>query len=292
MNLLKDFLDYLNYQKKYSNNTIINYKNDINEYITFFKNKEIKDINYKNVRTYLLYLNKKNYKTTTISRKLSSVRTFYKYLIKYYNYTNNPLILINSLKIEKKLPKFLYYEELKKILIPHDIKKPLDQRNLLIIELLYATGLRINELVNIKINDINNKTIKVLGKGNKERIVIFGEYAEEILNIYLNNGRKTLLKEETNYLFLNKNGTNLTTRGARLILNRVVDKSKLETHISPHVLRHTFATHLLNEGADLLTVQKLLGHSNLSSTQIYTHITNERLKNIYRQSHPRAKDKS
>ena len=171
-----------------------------------------------------------------------------------------------------------------------DLKEPLHIRNRLIIETLYDTGIRVSELVNIKLNDLNiaTKEIRVLGKGSKERIVYFGDYEIDILNLYLNQARPKLLKNKSNdYLLLNHLGDRLTDRGVRLIIDDVIKKASLKHKVSPHTLRHTFATHLLNEGADLKSVQELLGHSSLSTTQIYTHVSNERLRSVYLKSHPR-----
>ena len=165
----------------------------------------------------------------------------------------------------------------------------LGQRDRLLLEMLYATGVRVSELVNIKVSDINGEEIRVLGKGNKERIVEFGDYAESILELYLNEGYKHLNIKKSEYLFLNNRGGKLTTRGVRYILDNIINKTTIDKKISPHMLRHTFATHLLNEGCDLLTVQELLGHESLTATSIYTHITNDRLKEVYFKCHPRAK---
>ena len=164
----------------------------------------------------------------------------------------------------------------------------------MILELLYDTGIRIGELVNIKVNDIDfsNKSIRILGKGNKERIVLFGAYLEDYINTYLNDGRVQLLNnKDSEFLILNAQGKKITTRGVRLIIENIIKKACINTHVTPHTLRHTFATHLLENGADLLTVKELLGHSSLSSTQVYTHITNERLRNVYLHTHPRAHEK-
>ena len=201
-------------------------------------------------------------------------------------------MLLTSVKKEKKLPKYIGYNELEHILLLPDIKTPLGQRDSALLELLYSTGVRVSELVSIRLKDIelSEKRIKILGKGNKERYVLYGKICEEKMLRYVKDGREKLLKEEgCPYLFLNKNGRQLTTRGVREVLNRILLKGGESMHISPHMLRHTFATHMLNEGADLRTVQELLGHENLSTTQIYTHITSSRMKNIYLHAHPRAK---
>lgn len=292
---LEKFLNYLNYQKNYSEHTIINYKNDIEEFILFINKENIKNlikVTYSDIRFYLMDLYNRKYSRNSVSRKLSSLRSFYKYLLSEGDISDNPFSLVSSPKKETLLPKFLYYEELDKLFKTPDTNKSLGQRDLLILEILYATGIRVSELVNIKINDIDfyNKTIDIIGKGNKERYVSFGEYCEDILNKYLKDGRLKLLKDNKNdYLLLNNNGKGLTDRGVRLIIDNLINKASLDTNVTPHMIRHTFATHMLNEGADLLTVQELLGHANLSTTQVYTHVTDEHLRSVYLNCHPRAK---
>ena len=293
---LDEFLENIEFQRGYSENTIINYENDIEEFIRFLEKEgieKIKDVDYGTVRFYLMELYNKKISRNSVSRKLSSLRSFFKFIHTKGKIEMNPFNLVSSPKKEKRLPKFLYNEDIEKIFDVPDTTKPLGQRDNLILELLYDTGIRVGELVNIKLNDINfsNRTIRILGKGNKERIVLFGVYLEDILNLYLNDGRKELLKENTSEsLILNGRGSNITTRGVRLIVENIIKKACIKTHATPHTLRHTFATHLLENGADLLTVKELLGHSTLSSTQVYTHITNERLRNVYLHSHPRAKE--
>ncbi len=292
--MIESFLSYLDYQKNYSNHTIINYENDINDFLLFVNNQniELKKVTYSDIRFYLMELYNKNYSRNTVSRKLSSLRSFYKYLLKEEQIKENPFSLVSSPKKEQHLPKFLYYEELEKLFSTPNINNVLGQRNLLILEMLYATGMRVSELVNIKIKDIDffNKTIRIIGKGNKERIVVYGIYCEDILEKYINDARNKLLNNNNiNTLLLNNRGKSLTDRGVRLIINNLMKQSCINTHLTPHTLRHTFATHMLNEGADLLTVQELLGHANLSTTQVYTHVTNERLREVYLHSHPRAR---
>ncbi|MFA5602689.1 MAG: tyrosine recombinase XerC [Bacilli bacterium] len=294
---LKKFLDYLRYQKNYSNYTIINYQNDIEEFLIFINKEGVKDftkVTYSDIRFYLTDLYNKKYSRNTVSRKLSSLRSFYKYLLSEGDISDNPFLLVSSPKKEMILPKFLYYEELEKLFKVPNVKNSLGQRDLLILEILYATGIRVSELVNIKIKDIDfyNKTIDVVGKGNKERYVSFGVYCQDILEKYINDGRIKLLKgNNTDTLLLNNNGKGLTTRGVRLIIDKLINKASINTNVTPHIIRHTFATHMLNEGADLLTVQELLGHANLSTTQVYTHVTDEHLRSVYLNCHPRAKFK-
>ena len=193
------------------------------------------------------------------------------------------------MKKEKKLPRFFYYNELEELFQTPRLSTPLGQRDRLILEMLYATGVRVSELVDIKTTDISGNEIRIVGKGNKERIVRFGEYVEDILELYLNDAYHELNLDNSDYLFLNSHGGQLTTRGIRYILDRIISNTTLKKSISPHMLRHSFATHLLNEGCDILTVQELLGHESLTATSIYTHVTNDRLKEVYYKCHPRAK---
>lgn len=293
MKYLSEFLKYIDLEKNYSNYTLINYKDDLSFYLDFLnkENIDVLDSDYKVIRNYLSYMYNKKYSSKTISRHISSLRSFYKYMLKENYIVKNPMTLISNPKQESKLPHFLYYNELETILNIPDKSTPLGQRDSVILELLYSTGIRVSELVNIKLKDINLSTrkIRILGKGNKERIVLYGEYLKKLLDIYLNDGREKLVKNNQEYLVLNKNGSGLTTRGVRVIIDNILKKGEIDFHISPHVLRHTFATHMLDSGADLKSVQELLGHENLSTTQIYTHVSNERLRKVYLSTHPRAK---
>lgn len=290
---LEKYLKYLKYQKNYSDFTICSYENDILEFLSFLKehNLDILNIGYTNTKIFLKELNNKKNKTSTLSRKISSLRSFYNFLINNNYLDNNPFILVKLPKKEKHLPRFFQYNELEQLLSIPNLNTALGQRDKAILEVLYASGIRVSELINIKITDINGEEIKVFGKGSKERIVMIGDYARDSLDLYLNNGYKTLNKKNNSYLFLNSNGEKLTTRGIRYILDKIIKQTSLDKKISPHMLRHTFATHLLNEGCDLLSVQELLGHENLSTTAIYTHITTDYLKNVYYKAHPRAKVK-
>ena len=203
---------------------------------------------------------------------------------------SNVFSLVSGPKKSKKLPRYFEYNELEEMFnVPDDT--PLGQRDLLLLEMLYATGCRVGELVSMKVSDIDfgRRNILILGKGNKERYVTYGEYCEDALKKYLNDGYKTLNKNNIDYLFLNNNGGVLTERGVRFILEKIIKQTGINKNISPHMIRHSFATHLLNEGCDLLTVQKLLGHESIKATQIYTHVTTDRLKEVYYQSFPRAK---
>ena len=291
---LNDYLDYLKYQKNYSDYTINNYKHDIIEYLEYLNSEslEFKNIEYSDIRFFLMYLkDKKNDDNTSINRKLSSLRGFYKYLANEGIVKTNVFSLVNGPKRSKKLPRYFEYNELEELFNVPDTRTPLGQRDSLILEMLYATGVRVGELVNIKVNDIDlgRRNIIILGKGNKERYVTYGEYCEDILKTYLNNGRVILNIKQSDYLFLNNNGGQLTDRGVRFILDKLIHKTSINKNISPHMIRHSFATHLLNEGCDLLTVQKLLGHESIKATQIYTHVTTDRLKEVYFHSFPRAK---
>lgn len=291
---LNNFISYLTNNKRYSPYTITSYKKDTYDYLEFLKknNIDIKNSNYKIVEEYSKYLYKKKLSKRSIARKYSSIRTFYNYLEKKNILENNIFNLLENPKKEEKLPRFINEYELDKMFeIPDN--SPKGQRDRLILEILYGTGVRVSELVNIKINDIdfNNNSIKVRGKGNKDRYVFYGKYCKEAINNYIKNGRISLLNGQTSdYLLLNRFGKNISVVSIRKILNEIINKCSLDIKISPHVLRHTFATHLLNEGADIMHVKELLGHSSLSTTSIYTHVTNEKIKEVYYKTHPRAKE--
>ena len=285
---INKFLDYLKYERNYSDNTIIGYSNHLELFNNYLKNKKINEIDYNTIRSYINYLYNL-YNTKSICNHISSLRSFFKYL-KFENIiTNNPLTLIENPKLEKKLPKFLYYEDIEKILNVPDIYTDIGIRDSLILELLYVTGIRVSELVNIKIKDIDfiNKSIIITGKGNKQRIVMYGTRCKELLDKYLSI-RNNFLIDNNEYLLLGVKGKKINDRIVRKIIDDISIKAGINMNISPHVFRHTFATHMLNEGADLRSVQELLGHENLSTTTIYTHVTNERLRSVYLHTHPRA----
>ena len=287
--LIKEYLDYLEFERKYSLYTVDNYDKDITDFKGFLIIKKILDfakVDYQIARDYMVNLYSKNYSNKTICRHISSLRNFYKFLLANNYVKDNPFDLIGNPKIEKKLPNFLYYNDLEKIMDIPDQNTDLGIRDELIIELLYATGVRVSELVNIKIKDIDfkEKSIRIFGKGKKERIVLFGDKALELINNYLNTREYS-----SEFLILNSRGDKITERGIRVVLDKNVKKSGVKTHVTPHTMRHTFATHMLNEGANLITVQELLGHENLATTQVYTHVSNERVRNVYLSTHPRAK---
>ena len=287
------YLDYLKYQKNYSDYTALNYSSDIDEFFTFLDSEIIDflDITYDEIRFYLMKLKEKNDKNISIDRKLSSLRGFYKYLANEGFVKSNPFSLVSGPKKDKKLPRYFEYNELEELFNVPDLSTPIGKRDRLLLEMLYATGVRVGELVSIKVRDIDlsNKTILILGKGNKERIVSFGEYCYDSLIDYLDNGYNELNIKHEEYLFINNNGGVLTERGVRYILDKIIKQTSIQKSISPHMIRHSFATHLLNEGCDLITVQKLLGHESIKATQIYTHVTTDRLKEVYYHSFPRAK---
>ena len=284
INVINDFISYIS-KKNYSINTYTSYINDL-YYLYIFIKKDLKKVTFEDVKDYLEHLNLKKEKPSSVRRKISSLKSFYKFLYKnnYMDKKDYPLTKVAYPKMEKKLPKFIYYNDLLEI-INESTKDKDGVRDRLIIEMLYATGVRVSELINIKINDIdfNNRRIIVLGKGNKERIVYYGEYAEEVLKEYM----KTHERKNHNYLFVNSKGGQLTDRGVRYIIDNIMSKLSVKTHVTPHVLRHTFATDMLNNGCDIKVVQELLGHSSLKATEIYTHVTNEHLKKVYYECFPR-----
>ena len=284
IDIIREFSNYI-LKKNYSNNTYIAYLNDLYYFYLFVK-KDLTLVTEDDIRKYLEYLNEKKEKITSIRRKISSFKTFYKflYLNNYIDKKDYPLVKIAYPKLEKRLPKFIYYNDLLDI-IDEATRDSDGVRDRLIIEMLYATGVRVSELVNIKYDDIdfNNRRIRVLGKGNKERIVYYGEYAEDVLKEYI----ATHDRNRENYLFTNSKGDKITDRGIRYIIDKIMSKLAVKVHVTPHVLRHTFATDMLNNGCDIKVVQELLGHSSLKTTEVYTHVTNERLKEVYYNCFPR-----
>lgn len=295
--LQEEFSLYLKIEKNVSPYTLQYYNQDLNDFKAFLKQEEIlkfTDVDDRLVRFFLTHLYAKKLSRKSVARKISSLRTFYKYLEREKISTSNPFLMISLPKIEQTLPHFLYEKELSELFTISDLTKPLGQRNQALLEIMYATGIRVSECVNLTIDaiDFSLQTILVMGKGRKERYIPFGSFAEDALRIYIDEGREELLKKNlagTEYLFLNSNGKQLTARGVRYVLGKIVSDAALTIHIHPHALRHTFATHMLNAGADLRSVQELLGHDHLSSTQVYTHVTKDRLKDVYMKAHPRAK---
>ncbi len=291
---INNFIEYLKYQRNYSDFTCNNYKKDLNEYNSFILSNKInyKNMDYNEAKEYVIYLNKKNDAKSTISRKLSSLRTFYKYLVLNNKVESNPFLLVSSPKKEKRIPKFINYNNMEEILNVPNIKTKEGQRERVILEVLYASGVRVSELVNIKLKDIDfsNKNILIFGKGSKERLVSFGDYALEYINLYLKEGRNLLLDGvKSDYLIVGKKSEKLTTRRVEQIVDDIIKRTSIKLNITPHMFRHTFATHLLDNGCDLLVVQELLGHASLSSTEIYTHVSNEHLREVYLKCHPRNK---
>lgn len=291
-NQLTKFLDFLKYERNYSENTILSYQKELLKYNNYLKKNKInyKTISKAEIRSYLKYLDDLKYKNSTISKNVSSIRSFYHYLQIKKELKINVWDRISNPKVKRQIPNFLTTLELEKIFQRKELTNSYEIRNRLIIELLFASGLRVSELINLKVKDItkDEKSIRTIGKGAKERVVYYGEYAEEVLKQYLNHARNELLKtKKSDYLLVGRNTTKLTRNRINEILNEEMKKIELQHHISPHVLRHTFATQLLNNGADIRSVQELLGHQNLSTTQIYTHITSEELRKSYRDNMPR-----
>ncbi|MFP7169116.1 tyrosine recombinase XerC [Terribacillus sp. 7520-G] len=292
---VQEFKSYLQVEKHASPHTVYYYLNDVNFFLEFLHSESIsfEQADPAAVRVFLTRLYEKKLSRRTVSRKISSLRSFYKFLEREDVVSANPFLRLVQPKAPAYVPSFLYEQELEKLFEASDLGTPLGQRDQAILECLYGTGMRVSECAGIEIDDVDLSigTVLVRGKGRKERYVPFGSFMERAIRRYLQDGRERLLeksKEETGKLFLNSRGKPITERGIRLILNKLVEQSAVHMHLHPHKLRHTFATHMLNEGADLRAVQELLGHEHLSSTQIYTHVTKDRLRTIYMNTHPRA----
>ncbi|MFY4773876.1 tyrosine recombinase XerC [Metabacillus sp. RGM 3146] len=295
-NYLNLFVDYLQIEKNYSQYTIVNYVADIEDLAAFLMEEGIQgfeNVTYQDTRLYLTKLHKKHFARKTISRKISSIRSFYKFLNREKLLNENPFALVSLPKKEYRIPKFLFPEDISTLFEQANVETPLGQRNQALLEMLYATGMRVSECCGLKLSDVDlyMGTLLLTGKGSKQRYVPFGSYAQDALEVYLGDGRKRLMERsslEHGAVFVNHRGGPLTARGIRHILNELIKQSSLTLKLHPHMFRHTFATHLLNEGADLRSVQELLGHEHLSSTQVYTHVSKEQLRKTYMSHHPRA----
>ncbi len=290
-NKKEEFRQYLLLEKKYSDNTANSYIEDLETFIKYFKNKKsLKNINRNDINDYITYLSN-NLSAKSVSRHISSLKTFYKYLLLDNYVSVSPAAHLKVPKLAKSLPKILSEEEVDKLL---DVKLTDDYsyRNKAMLELMYSSGLRVSELINLKVTDIDFEMnlVRVYGKGSKERIVPLGDYALDALREYINNHRGGLLKKQaTDYLFLNSRGTNMTRQAFFKIIKKQAFEAGIKSEISPHTLRHSFASHLLTHGADLRTIGELLGHADVSSTQIYTHLSNAKLHQNYVDSHPHGK---
>lgn len=284
---LSDFLVYLELDLNYSDNTVKTYENSIEKLIKYIGKKDILTLTVSDLEKFLENLNE--LEASTISNLISAIKTFYNYYIKIGKIKSNPADLVDMPKLRKKLPTYLTIDEIN-TLLDIEITDSFSARNKAILELLYSSGLRISELINLEIKniDFDDCIIRVFGKGSKERIVPMNDYAINALKNYLENYRIDLLKNDiNNYLFLNNHGKKMTRQGIFKMIKKECLLKNIKKNISPHTLRHTFATHLLQNGADLRVIQEILGHSDISTTQIYTHISNEKLKQNYKEYHPR-----
>lgn len=301
IDVLKEYLEYLEFQKRYSLNTIDSYKRDIEKFLVFMNDE---GYTYKNVdeiliRNFLMKERRNNISARSNQRRIIALRKFYDYLLRYDYVDSNPFLAIRSPKVSKNPPQVLYRQEIEKLFSYNYSRTDfLAKRDQAIMELLYASGLRVSELVSLTLQDIysRQRILKITGKGNKQRMVPYSIRAQEVLNDYILNCRneifrKNSIENPTNVLFVNDKGNPLTTRGVEYIIAKIDEKAGTNFKLHPHTLRHTFATHLLDNGADLRTIQELLGHASLNTTQVYTHVSSSKMLEEYQKNFPRAKKK-
>jgi integrase/recombinase XerC len=291
------YINHLQAERNASAYTIRNYKADLLDFFYFLKEKKVAtldEVNRHVLRDYLAHLVGRGIVKASIARKLSAIRSFYRYLVREKIIEANPIKSVSSPKLDKRLPSFLTLDEVKRLLEAPDLSTPQGLRDRALLELLYASGLRVSELTGLELGQINlgSNEIRVWGKGSKERVVLMGLPAAEALRNYFEQGRpKLLTAKRSNAVFLTRYGQRLPERSVQKILEKYSSLAGLKKRVHPHMLRHTFATHLLDGGADLRVVQELLGHARLSSTQIYTHVTKKQAKKVYLAAHPLAKEK-
>lgn len=301
IDILKEYLEYLEFQKRYSLNTIDSYKRDIEKFLVFMNDE---GYTYKNVdeiliRNFLMKERRNNISARSNQRRIIALRKFYDYLLRYDYVDSNPFLAIRSPKVSKNPPQVLYQQEIEKLFSYNYSRTDfLAKRDQAIMELLYASGLRVSELVSLTLQDIysRQRILKITGKGNKQRMAPYSIRAQEVLNDYILNCRneifrKNSIENPTNILFVNDKGNPLTTRGVEYIIAKIDEKAGTNFKLHPHTLRHTFATHLLDNGADLRTIQELLGHASLNTTQVYTHVSSSKMLEEYQKNFPRAKKK-
>lgn len=294
---LIEYQDYLNYERQYSSETVKAYRDDIRDFCRFLAENggatSFATVTEKDVHVYMSYLYEKNYRENSVSRMISGLRSFYRFLLKNGKVDSNPFMYVQLKRHSRALPHFFYEKEMDALFAATQGETPTDLRNNALLETLYATGMRVSECtgLTIPVVDFDNHAMLLHGKGGKDRYVPFGQYCERALKNYFVNSRTPLMEKyqkEHDFVFVNHYGDPLTAAGVSYILKQIMKKSSLHTTIHPHELRHTFATHLMSNGADLRAVQELLGHSSLSTTQIYTHVTTENLQKNYRKFFPRA----
>ncbi len=293
---LQRYITYLEAENNVSPYTIRNYLNDLKGFFSFLSESNVislEMVEQSDMRRYLTQLQKRGIAKSSMARKLSAIRSLYRYLEREDLIAYNPVASTSSPKLTRQLPDFLSVEEIERLINTPDIATPQGQRDRAILEFLYDAGLRVSELVQLKIEQINleGREVRVWGKGSKERVALIGKHAVEALRVYLYDGRNKLRgKKNTDALFLNRYGGVISQRSVQIMVDKYARQAGMKVKVHPHMLRHTFATHLLDGGADLRVVQELLGHTSLSSTQIYTHVTQNQMRKIYLAAHPRVKD--
>jgi len=298
---VQQFLDYLLVEKGYSNNTIAAYRNDLSQLVRYLAEErsmesplDWRKVGKNTVIDYILYLKEREYASSTVARKIAAVKSFFHYLFQSGFLVDDPTITLDSPKVRKRLPRAASPEDIERLLAAAKGESPKALRDRALLELLYATGMRVTELISLNLGDVDLDTgsVRCYGKGAKERVLPIHKRAVEALQLYLEKGRPRLLRDgsDEQALFLNPRGQRLTRQGLWLIVKQYVREAGLGGLITPHTLRHSFATHMLNRGADLRNVQHLLGHASLSTTQVYTRVSSERLRQVYNEAHPRARE--
>jgi len=289
--LIHEFSEYLRIEKRNSSHTVSGYCGDLVRFSNFVRGRRVDSLNTSDIREFLIFLREQGLSGATVSRSLSSIKSFFKYLCLDKKLESNPAEILKTPKICRKLPNVLSVQDIDNLLKCPNDKSLLGLRDKAMLEILYATGLRVSELVNLKVSELDLEVgfIRTMGKGSKERIVPIGSMAKKTVNEYLSNSRRILLKgRHTAEVFVTKRGKGMTRQGFWKLLKVYVTRTNIRANVSPHILRHAFATHLLERGADLRSVQQMLGHSDISTTQIYTHILRGRLLEIHQQFHPRT----
>jgi integrase/recombinase XerD len=289
---ISEYIDFLKIEKRHSKNTLLSYRRDVNRFAKYLSNKQLDEAKKNDVRLFLVFLRNGEYlEPSSVARCLSSLKSFYNFLYIENLISENPTETLASPSTWRELPNVMSVEDVDSLVAAPDIKTLAGMRDLAMIELMYATGLRVSELVSLKISEVDLEVgyLRTLGKGSKERVVPIGDIAKTAIESYINNARRLLqIKRKTEDLFLTRSGNAMSRQGFWKIVKKYSIKAKIADTVSPHALRHAFATHLLEGGADLRSVQKMLGHADISSTQIYTHVQSDRMREIHKRFHPRA----